>query len=157
MQRTVPNNVKLGFAESAGSILLLENNDDDFVVAGCEIEKLKITNPIHRVNSAKQMLEYLDGVGKYADRDLYPSPAVIIVDMSSPDGDGLSAQAIVRSNVKHRDIPLIVIGQRERIHSLRTAVALGANGYLIKPFCGKDLARILLDQGIRLQVPARLE
>lgn len=138
--------------QPAGCLLFVEANDDDFVQAGCEIEKLKVFNPVQRVGSVKQMLHYLGGVDQYADRDRFPLPALIVVAMHLPDGDCLSAQAMIRSNITYREVPLIIVGRNDKVSSLRAAAALGAAGYLIKPFSGKEFVRVLLGRGIRLQV-----
>jgi hypothetical protein len=58
-------------------------------------KKLNVINPVQRVGSVKQMLHYLGGVDEYADRDRFPQPAMIIVAMHLPGGDGLSAQAMI--------------------------------------------------------------
>lgn len=136
------------------SLLFVEDNEDDFVLARYELRKLKITNPVHRVSTVEQLLNYLGGYDEYADRAEYPLPAVIFLDLRLPDISGLNAQAIIRSNLKYRDIPIIIISSNERLNALRSAVTLGANAYMVKPFCGKQFARILLDQDFRLHIAA---
>lgn len=152
MQATLETTFRRRIAGMVGCLLFVEDNEDDFVLARYELQKLKITNPVQRVATTAQMLDYLGGFDQYADRDQYPFPAVVIVDMRLPDSSGLNAQAMIRSNINYREIPLVVISSGERVNSLRSAVALGANGYMVKPFCGKHFARILLDQDIRLQI-----
>lgn len=152
MQATLDTTFQRRIAGLTGSLLFVEDSEDDFVLARYELQKLKITNPIHRVATVEQMLNFLGGFDQYADRERYPFPAMIFLDMRLPGGSGLNAQAIIRSNLQYREIPIVVISSGERVNSLRSAVALGANGFMVKPFCGKDFARILLDQDIRLDL-----
>lgn len=140
--------------ETLKSLLFVEDNEDDFVLARHELRKLKITNPVKRVATVEQLLNYLGGFDQYADRVKYPFPAVIFLDLRLPDISGLNAQAIIRSNLKYRDIPIVIISSNERLTALRSAVTLGANAYMVKPFNGKEFARILLDQDFRLHISA---
>lgn len=154
MQATFETTFQRRWAGLAGSVLFVEDNEYDFIVACHEIQKLKIANPIHRVGTTEEMLDYLGGYDRYADRDRYPLPAIIFLNLRLPDSSGIGAQALIRSNLKYCQIPVVAISDREHVHSLRSAVALGANGYMVKPFDGNEFARILLDQDIRLHVKA---
>lgn len=154
MQATSETTFQRRWTGLAGSLLFVEDNEYDFIVACHQIQKLKIINPIHRAGTTEEMLDYLGGFDQYADRDRYPVPAIAFFNLHLPDGSGIGAQALIRSNPRYRQTPVIAISDREHVNSLRSAVALGANGYMLKPFAGDEFTRILLDQDIRLHVEA---
>jgi two-component system KDP operon response regulator KdpE len=71
-------------------------------------------------------------------------PDLILLDLGLPDGDGLTVARTLRSE---RKIPIIVLSARGREQDKVTALDLGADDYLTKPFgIGELLARIRVAQ-----------
>jgi two-component system KDP operon response regulator KdpE len=67
-------------------------------------------------------------------------PALVLLDLSLPDGDGLSVLGALRGETKR---PVIVISARGREGDKITALDAGADDYLTKPFgTGELMARI---------------
>jgi two-component system KDP operon response regulator KdpE len=67
-------------------------------------------------------------------------PALLLLDLGLPDGDGVG---LVRSLREWSQVPIIVISARDREADKVTALDAGADDYLTKPFgVGELLARI---------------
>ncbi|MGZ4961119.1 MAG: response regulator [Limisphaerales bacterium] len=128
--------------KSPRCVLFVEDNMDDFVFAIYELAKVKLRNKIRRVSTADEMLRYLRGVDQYLDRTTFAVPAVIVLDLRLPDSDGLEAQAMLRSSLKFRRIPLITISDATNTEQLQTTVELGADASMMKPFKGVDFKSI---------------
>lgn len=131
-------------ASVGGAVLFVEDNPDDYALAQYHLKKLKLRNPVYRAHTAEEMLAYLRGEGIYRDRTQFPLPAVIVMDMRLPGSTGLEAQALLKSTLKFRKIPIVAISSSERTGALKSAVDLGADGYLLKPFNGMQFCRIAL-------------
>ncbi|MGZ4963371.1 MAG: response regulator [Limisphaerales bacterium] len=116
------------------SVLLVDDNPDDVKLAEHAFKKLKLKNPVEVVSTADEMKAYLEAEGKYRDREAFPYPSLIILDLNLPGTNGLEAQAWLRTKLKHRTVPLIMISSLEHRLHLRGAVSLGANAYMVKPF-----------------------
>lgn len=123
-------------------ILFVEDNIDDFIFASFALAKLRLRNKIARVNTADEMLTYLRSVDQYLDRDKYPLPAAIIMDIGLPGANGLEAQAMLRSNLRFREIPIISISGCESVAQLKAAIALGADAWMLKPFSAVEFINI---------------
>ncbi|HWV19866.1 MAG TPA: response regulator [Devosia sp.] len=68
------------------------------------------------------------------------APALIVLDLGLPDGDGKSVIEEVRA---FSNVPIIVLSARDQETEKITALDLGANDYVEKPFgIGELLARI---------------
>lgn len=137
-------------AEKTGSakpccILFVEDDPNDFRIASQQLAKLNVANPTYCVRSAEELTRYLEGKGEYAYRDLYPFPGLIVMDMRLPGADGLQAQAFIRSTLKYRKIPIIVTSSAEQLRALRSAVMLGAQGFILKPFKAERFAQLAKD------------
>lgn len=68
------------------------------------------------------------------------APALIVLDLGLPDGDGKSVIETVRA---FSDVPIIVLSARDQEVEKIAALDLGANDYVEKPFgIGELLARV---------------
>jgi DNA-binding response OmpR family regulator len=144
------------FKKSPRCVLFVEDNVDDFAFATRELAKIKLCNKITRVSTADEMLGYLRGVDQYLDRTRFPMPAVIVLDLRLPDGEGLEAQAMLRASLKFRRIPLLTISDATNADKLRMTVELGADASIIKPFQGEEFKRIAEELRLQLEFDAEL-
>ena len=60
--------------------------------------------------------------------------SLILTDINMPDINGLELVKFIRSNEFYKSIPLIIISTEGSKRDREKGVALGANGYLVKPF-----------------------
>jgi CheY-like chemotaxis protein len=132
-------------------VLFVEDNLDDFSLACYALSKVKIRNKVMHVGSADEMLEYLRAMDGYLDRERFPVPAVIMMDMGLPGASGMEAQAMLRTNLRFRHIPIICISTSESMEQLKTAVELGADAWMLKPFSAVEFLNIARDLNLPLQ------
>jgi two-component system, chemotaxis family, chemotaxis protein CheY len=64
---------------------------------------------------------------------------LIITDINMPDINGLELIGYVKSNPTYRDIPLIIVSTEKSEADKKRGIALGAAGYVVKPFRKEDL------------------
>ena len=64
------------------------------------------------------------------------NPAIILLDLGLPDGDGLN---VTRSVREWTQVPIVVISARGREDDKVTALDAGADDYLTKPFKSTEL------------------
>ncbi len=64
---------------------------------------------------------------------------LIITDINMPDINGLELIGFVKSNPEYKDIPLIIVSTEKSDEDKKRGLALGASGYVVKPFTNKDL------------------
>jgi signal transduction histidine kinase/CheY-like chemotaxis protein/CHASE3 domain sensor protein len=74
-------------------------------------------------------------------------PHAIVLDIGLPDQSGLSVLDILKHDVRTRHIPIHVVSAGDYA---RTALALGAVGYLIKPTTHEELVQVLNSLEARL-------
>ncbi len=66
-------------------------------------------------------------------------PAVVILDVMLPDGSGLEVLKAVRTDPGLGSVRILVLTARGRENDRRTALALGADAYITKPFSNRDV------------------
>jgi len=64
---------------------------------------------------------------------------LIITDINMPDINGLELIGFVKANPAFKDIPLIIVSTEKTEEDKKRGMALGAMGYVIKPFRKEDL------------------
>ena len=64
---------------------------------------------------------------------------LIITDINMPDINGLELIGFVKSNPEYKDIPLIIVSTEKSDEDKKRGLALGASGYVVKPFTKKEL------------------
>ena len=113
-------------------VLVAEDHEDDVVLLRWAFAKAGVPNPIHIVRDGLECVAYLSGTGKYANRDEYPLPVLLLVDLKMPNMDGFEVLHWVRHNPGLKRLPIVVLTTSEDVFDINRAYELGANSFLIK-------------------------
>jgi CheY-like chemotaxis protein len=114
-------------------ILLAEDREDDILLIRKSFARAYITNPLHVVRDGEELIAYLEGEGKYANRDEYPLPDLLLLDLKMPRKDGFEVLAWIRKHPTLRSLPVVVLTSSENMRDVNNAYQLGANSFLVKP------------------------
>jgi DNA-binding NarL/FixJ family response regulator len=66
-------------------------------------------------------------------------PAIVLMDISLPDGSGIEAIKSIREAVP--DCRVVMLSQYDRVHYVEDALRAGATGYLLKTASAQDLTK----------------
>jgi len=114
-------------------ILLVEDNDDDVFLMKRALKGAHVLNPLHVVEDGNAALNYLNGNGEYADREIYPIPAIVFLDLKLPYVSGFEVLEWIRRQKDLDSMVVIVLTSSNEPSDLSRSYALGANSYLVKP------------------------
>ena len=84
------------------------------------------------VGDGAEAIDYLRGVDDYADRQRFPIPALILMDLKMPRMDGFEFLGWLRREPGLRLIPVVVLSSSNLPHDVRRAYDLGANSFVVK-------------------------
>lgn len=124
------------------AILLVEDNDDEAVLMKRALKAAGITNPLQIAEDGQKAIEYLDGSGPYADRQTYPAPLFVFLDLKLPYKNGHEVLAWARSQRKLEGVVVLVFTSSSEPSDLRKAYHLGANSYIVKPTSSERLIEL---------------
>ncbi len=114
-------------------ILIVEDLPADARLIGRSMKKARVANPLQYVADGEQAIEYLGGVGEYADREKHPLPVLVLLDLKLPKRDGFEVLEWIRQTDGLRRLPVVVLTSSNRSPDVNRAYDLGANSYLVKP------------------------
>jgi DNA-binding response OmpR family regulator len=130
-------------------ILLVEDNIDDVAFVRRAFQKANVTAQILPLGDGDEAIRYLIGGGPYSDREQYPLPALMLIDVKLPrkSGHDLLAWLQKQDNPMLRRIPVIILTSSRRQADIDLAYDLGANSYLVKPVALDELVDLCLSFG----------
>jgi CheY-like chemotaxis protein len=115
------------------AILLVEDNEDDVFLMRRALQGARVANPLQVVEDGQEAVDYLSGNGNFADRERYPLPAVVFLDLKLPYISGHDVLAWIRQQKELESLVVIVLTSSNEASDLSRCYALGANSYLVKP------------------------
>ena len=77
--------------------------------------------------------QYLNGTGKYLDREEFPAPHALVTDLKMPRCSGFELVERIRGDNRFKGLPLFVFSASDLAVDRRAAQQLGVDGYITKP------------------------
>ena len=114
-------------------ILLVEDNRMDVELILDAFREARLGNQIHVVRNGQEALDYLFGQGEYADRQAYPLPDLILLDLKMPGIDGHEVLRRVKETPGLKRLPVVVLTSSREEGDRALSYDNGANSYLVKP------------------------
>ena len=143
-----------------GVILVAVDREEDFVLIREALIKAKIPHPIYVVRDGEEVIEYLNGQGKYANRAEFPLPDLLLLDLKMPRKDGLEVlQWLRRQQSQLHKLRVVVLTTATELRDVHFAYWLGANSFLVKPLDFKNfekLGELISSYGLRLELGPRI-
>ncbi len=129
-------------------ILLVEDNPDDAELTLRALNKYNVTNEIVAARDGQEALDYLFGVGDYADRDARDIPAVILLDLKLPKVDGLEVLQRVRADARTKPVPVVILTSSKEDRDVVESYNRGANSYVRKPVDFTEFVKAVQQLGL---------
>jgi CheY-like chemotaxis protein len=129
------------------TILQVEDDPNDVFLLQHAMKKVGLANPVQVATNGRQAIDYLSGAGKFGDREKFPLPSLVLLDLKLPFVMGLEVLKWIRHQPGLAPIVLLLTASAEEA-DIATAYRLGANAFLTKPStAGKleDMAKAIKD------------
>lgn len=115
------------------TILLVEDNPDDELLALRALKKTNATEKVVVARDGEEALAYVFGEGKYEARNPAKLPRVIFLDINLPKINGLQVLEKIRLNKKTSLVPIVLLTSSDEERDMIDGYKLGANSYINKP------------------------
>lgn len=133
----------VGTMDDQSTVLLVEDNLDDADLIRHAFRKADVKNPLVVVDDGDKAIDYLLGREVYTDRQRFPVPRLILLDLKLPRRSGVEVLSVIRTTEEVRQTPVVVLTSSDREDDIRKAYAAGANAYLVKPIGGVALVTMI--------------
>ena len=123
-------------------ILVAEDDPSDVFFLQRIFKACRVRNPLEVVTGGLDVIGYISGEGKYADRNRYPMPAMILLDWFMSPGSGEQVLDWLQTQPKP-NFPVVVLTGMQSLHEMRVAYQKGAHSFLVKPLEEGDVRNFL--------------
>lgn len=114
------------------TILQVEDDPNDVFLLQYAMKKVGVANPIQVATDGQQAIDYLQGAGKFADREKFPFPCLVLLDLKLPYVMGLDVLKWIRQR-RGTGLVVLMLTASSEDTDISAAYRLGANGFLTKP------------------------
>lgn len=126
-------------------ILLAEDDENDVFLMRRALERASVPNPLFVVRNGQEAIDYLGGRGQYSERQKFPVPGLMLLDLKMPWMDGFDVLKWLRGQPQFDRFPVVVLTSSKLQADVDQSRELGVYDYRVKPQSFDDLVRLLDD------------
>lgn len=115
------------------TILHVEDDPNDVLLVQRAFRKANLAVHLEMVHDGERAVAYLSGSEIYKDREKYPFPQLVLLDLKIPRKSGLEVLAWIRTHSEYKRLPVTILTSSRHEKDINEAYELGANSYLVKP------------------------
>lgn len=130
-----------------GVILQIEDDLQDVELLRLALAQSGSPCRVIAVHYARDAIKYLGRIGEYADKEKYPTPTLIVLDLSLPGMTGLEFLAWAKGEPPENIPPIVVLSTSQLELNRQLSEKLGAKAYFVKsprPEEAADITKKLL-------------
>jgi two-component system response regulator len=131
-----------------GLILLVDDNADDVELTLMAFEKAGLTADVVVARDGLEALDYLQGTGKYAGRDVTQLPHVVLLDLKMPRLDGIGLLKRIRGEARTQYLPVVILTSSTEERDLVESYKHWVNSYVRKPVNFKQFEEVSRQLGL---------
>lgn len=125
----------LRFMSSAGqknyTVLIVDDSKVDRFLIRQVIQRFPRFNIIGELQDGEEVVDYLSGKGAFAEREKFPVPDLMLLDLNMPKMDGFDVLRWLKSQ-SLPSLTVIILSGSTLGEDIGASLALGAHGYWTK-------------------------
>ena len=125
------------------TILLVDDSENDLLLMRTAFQKAACNVALQEVHDGVEAIAYLNGGGAYRDRNQFPLPAVMLLDLNMPKKDGFDVLNWVRAQPGLKRISITILTASLRPEDVERAFDSGAHSFLVKPATVAELVAMI--------------
>ena len=125
------------------TILIADDSAGDIALMRMAFKKAEFDSAPQAVHNGEEAIAYLKGEGACSDREAFPLPAIMLLDLNMPMKDGFEVLNWLRAQPGLKRLPVIILSASMRMEDVVRAFDLGANAFLVKPATFEELTNMM--------------
>ncbi|MDB6111499.1 MAG: response regulator receiver protein [Pedosphaera sp.] len=126
----------------AKAILIVDDNEDDAVFLKFAMKKAGVLNSVMVISSGEETVCYFKGEGVFADREKYPLPFILFLDLQMRGLDGFQILEWLREQPHLKPALVAIVTGDWEMRGANRASELGAQSFLVKPCKPLDILKL---------------
>jgi CheY-like chemotaxis protein len=122
-------------------LLLVDSKEQEAERSRKAFQKANVLNPVRVLRSGEEALVYLEGAGPYANREDFPVPELIFLDLSMPGINGFDVLKWLKRQPGLSRAKIVALTASSDARDVSLAFELGADSVLVKPIDFEGFAR----------------
>jgi CheY-like chemotaxis protein len=114
------------------TILIVDDDENDIFFVKRAFVEINVHCTFQMLKNGQETIDYLSGHGEFSDREKFPLPMMILMDLKMPIMDGFQVLAWLRGRPGIKVIPTVVFSSSDLPSDITRAYELGANSFMTK-------------------------
>ena len=115
------------------TVLYVEDEETDAFFVKRAFTHLQVSNCLRVVRNGEDAMHYLAGTDRFTDRQRYPVPAMVLLDLKLPGKQGVEVLEWIRQQPQFQSLPVVIFSGSHLETDRDRTLQLGANDYIVKP------------------------
>ena len=114
-------------------VLLVDDSENDALLMRTVFDRAGFVQPLQFARDGDETIAYLRGDGAYRDRERFPLPTAVLLDLNMPRKNGFEVLEWIRQQPALKRLRVYILSASCRAEDIARAYDMGANSYLVKP------------------------
>ena len=125
-------------------ILHIEDDPNDVLLLQRAVRRANLPISLSAVSDGDSAVAYLSGEMMFGDRERFPLPDLVLLDLKIPRKSGFEVLAWIRTHPHWKRLPVAVLTSSRHDRDMEQAYDSGANSYLVKPVGFDSLLQMIV-------------
>ena len=131
------------FDAFASPVLIADDSEADIYFLLRAFELSNVRNPTFITRSGRDTLNFLKGIDAFKNRDRFPKPGIVLLDLYMPGVNGFDILKWKSHNPEYERTLFIALTNSNSVKDISKAYDTGANTFLNKPLQAEELNQLL--------------
>lgn len=113
-------------------LVMVDDDEDDCILVEAALKDACFNCTFRCIQDGREMMDYLQGIGRYENPKAAPFPDLILLDLNMPKMNGRQVLKQLKTDPRFRMIPVIILTTSSDLQDVKFCYDLGANSYIIK-------------------------
>jgi CheY-like chemotaxis protein len=124
-------------------ILIADDDEEDRMLVKEALEENKLMNILQFVENGEELMAYLYNKDKYQNKNKFPRPGLILLDLNMPKKDGREALREIKDDPELKTIPIVILTTSKAEEDIFKTYNLGVSSFITKPVTFSSLVEIM--------------
>jgi CheY-like chemotaxis protein len=125
------------------NVLIADDSENDRILLKTALLKTARLQAVAEVSDGADVIAYLGGHAHFSDREKFPLPDLLLLDLKMPFMDGFEVLAWLKAQPR-RNLTVVVLTDSMQAEHIKRALDLGADLFQVKPRVNHDRDAMIL-------------